>query len=360
MKLTLRTLLAFLDETVSQDDAAALRKKIKESKAIRELIERIRRVVSQPQLPAPHQSGKGLDANPNYPCEYIDSTLDPEKVAEFEKRAISSDALLAEIAEAHQILAQLSEIDEGVSGRLRNRLYKTTESIYRTNSEEPEMFPVIEDHASIQEEYEDAPEPPRSKPGFDLSPPSQPASHSDSRSQFSDIPPVQPPPVVSNPSPDRQFSIDARSDQTGQAAKTPPGSRKALEVVPSGKSGTAATAESTHSTSNVASRASMLPVILATACVTTLLVLIVVSFINRGNWQTAAQDTGLQNGKPQGELATSQAPLQTGDLEAAAPESPSTQPTEGDQPVDTEPATDKSQQGQPNAKDGDTEPDRDG
>ena len=222
MKLTLRTLLAFLDETVSQDDAAALRKKIKESKAIRELIERIRRVVSQPQLPAPHQSGKGLDANPNYPCEYIDSTLDPEKVAEFEKRAISSDALLAEIAEAHQILAQLSEIDEGVSGRLRNRLYKTTESIYRTNSEEPEMFPVIEDHASIQEEYEDAPEPPRSKPGFDLSPPSQPASHSDSRSQFSDIPPVQPPPVVSNPSPDRQFSIDARSDQTGQAAKTPP------------------------------------------------------------------------------------------------------------------------------------------
>lgn len=60
MRLTLRTLIAYLDQTIGKDDAAALRAKINDAESIRVLIERIKRVVSQPQLMAARSTGKGV------------------------------------------------------------------------------------------------------------------------------------------------------------------------------------------------------------------------------------------------------------------------------------------------------------
>lgn len=151
MRLTLRTLIAYLDQTIGKDDAAALRAKINDAESIRVLIERIKRVVSQPQLMAARSTGKGLGANPNYASEYLDSTLDVEQVPEFEKLVIGSDMLLAEICEAHQVLADIAGLDTSASARLKSRLYKTANEIYKAATEEPDVFPVIEDHASGRE-----------------------------------------------------------------------------------------------------------------------------------------------------------------------------------------------------------------
>lgn len=304
MKLTLRTLIAFLDGTVSDDDAAALRKKIKESEAIRELIERIRHVVSQSQLPALKVTANGLGANPNYPSEYLDSTLDLEKVAEFEKLAIGSDMLLAEVAEAHQILANLGEVDEGVSGRLRNRLYKTTESIYKEVGNEPEMFPVIEDHASIEEEYDDVgPRPQKPDSRFTLAPPRQKGDSQDLSSQIASDSMVAAPPVSRsaakpkaegvhlNPRPVIKPPVDDAVSPLSEKVSSPPIAPSAHPPVQS----------STSPPANNSAPTRILPIIVATACVTTLIVLIVVSILNRNqdakdpSQQVAAGDTSSDN-----------------------------------------------------------------
>lgn len=292
MKLTLRTLLAFLNETVSEDEAAALRKKIKESPAIRELIQRIRQVVSQPQLMAPRVLGKGLGADPNYAAEYIDNTLDLEQVAEFEKLTIGSDIFLAEIAEAHQILASLAEIDEGVSGRLRNRLYKATESVYKSDPDEPAMFPVVEDHASIQEEYDDVDASTKQKAKFVLAPPQQQPPRNDVESSQVARPPITAPPVVTQ---EDQLSIEQDDNSASEESLAPQRSAFTegnsqlgpLEEAAKPATPLAAPPKSPAAKPVAAPQPRLIPVILATACVTALIVLLVISFVNRDPEQTA-------------------------------------------------------------------------
>lgn len=287
MKLTLRTLLAFLDGTIGEDDAAALRKKIRESESIRDLIARIRSVISQPQLPAPKSKSGGMAGDPNLSSEYIDNSLDPELVAEFEKLTIGSDILLSEVAEAHQILAKLAEVDAGVSGRLRNRLYKATEAIYKAENDEPEMFPVIEDHSSIQEEYDDV-DTGKSHSGseFNLAPPvihKGPPIDDDPSGDSENIPPVAPPiDTASSPSTrSRRIDSPKKGFRTKDDATIPP-------RVQAQNTGTS-DPENEHKNQNKTGtpRARLLPVIFATACITALIVLAVMTFWNPNGNQVA-------------------------------------------------------------------------
>lgn len=107
MRLTLRTLLAWLDNLLSPQDQQVLGDKVAQSPDAARLIRRIRETVARGTLPAPRLDGSGLAHDPNKAAEYLDNTLEPDLLTEFEKVCIQSDVHLAEIAASHALLAEV-------------------------------------------------------------------------------------------------------------------------------------------------------------------------------------------------------------------------------------------------------------
>ncbi len=144
MRLTLRTLLAWLDDTLQPAEVRAIGKQVSESPFAQELSERIHRVTRQRRLSVPGSSGPdGCD--PNIVASYLDNDLDPEGVADYEKKCLTSDVHLAEVASVHQILSLLGQKVK-VPSEARARMYnlvKGRETVARrrtdsTNSQQRE------------------------------------------------------------------------------------------------------------------------------------------------------------------------------------------------------------------------------
>lgn len=144
MRLTLRTLLAWLDDTLPASEVREIGKQVSESPFAQELVERIHRVTRQRRLTVPSQNGPdGVDAN--LVAGYMDNELAPEEVAEFEKRCLKSDVHLAEVASVHQILSMIGHKAK-VPGEARWRMYrliKGPEVAVKPASERPAQ-PVAE------------------------------------------------------------------------------------------------------------------------------------------------------------------------------------------------------------------------
>lgn len=121
MRLTLRTLLAYLDDRLSPGNARELGQKIVQSPFATDLADRIRNVVRRRRLATDSKDHKSIDAN--LIAEYLDDQLTPELVALIEKEILESDHSLAEVAASHQILGLLSDPVE-ISDSLRGRLHK--------------------------------------------------------------------------------------------------------------------------------------------------------------------------------------------------------------------------------------------
>ncbi len=121
MRLTLRTLLAYLDDRLTSANARELGQKLAASPLATELAERIKAVVRRRRLADDAARQKTIDAN--LIAEYLDDQLTPELVALIEKEILASDHSLAEVAATHQILGLLSDPVEIESG-LRERLYQ--------------------------------------------------------------------------------------------------------------------------------------------------------------------------------------------------------------------------------------------
>jgi len=119
MRLTLRTLLAYLDDRLSSSNAREIGRKINGSPFAQELADRISTVVRQRRLAVPGRNVRTID--PNLIAEYLDDQLTPELVSRIEKEVLSSDYSLAEVAASHQILGLLADPVE-LNDRLRNRL----------------------------------------------------------------------------------------------------------------------------------------------------------------------------------------------------------------------------------------------
>lgn len=124
MRLTLRTMLAFLDDILDPNDAQEISHKINESKFATDLVQRIRQAVGNAQLSAPAPDGPGSGIDPNAVAEYLDNTLPPEKVPEFEKICLASDVHLAEVAACHQVLTLVFREHPEIVPELRERIYQ--------------------------------------------------------------------------------------------------------------------------------------------------------------------------------------------------------------------------------------------
>ena len=134
MRLTLRTLLAYMDDVLDPSDHEELGKKIEASEFATELIHRTRDVVRRLRLGTPDLESSDDDLHsgrvhwdPNLVAEYLDNTVDPEEVAEFERTCLDAgpqaDQQLAEVASCHHILAMVlgepAEVDETLRLRLQ-------------------------------------------------------------------------------------------------------------------------------------------------------------------------------------------------------------------------------------------------
>lgn len=122
MRLTLRTLLAYLDDTLDPVQTRQIGQKVAESETARELIDKLRKVARKRGINAPPVRGpEGADAD--LIAAYLDNDLDSEKVAELEERALHSDMLLAEIAACHQLLTIILSEPAKVPPTARQRMY---------------------------------------------------------------------------------------------------------------------------------------------------------------------------------------------------------------------------------------------
>ncbi|SMP46151.1 hypothetical protein SAMN06265222_10274 [Neorhodopirellula lusitana] len=123
MRLTLRTLLAYLDDMLEEEDTQILQAKIEESGLATELIARIRNSVDHRQIGVLSPDAIGPLENANVMSEYLDSTLAPEQIAEIERLCLESDISLAEAAACHQILTVVLGQPAQVNDALRQRIY---------------------------------------------------------------------------------------------------------------------------------------------------------------------------------------------------------------------------------------------
>jgi hypothetical protein len=123
MRLTLRTLLAYIDDTLDPIQAREIGRKVAESDVAQELIDRIKAVTRRRGLTVPPASGPDkIDANTV--AEYLDNDLSPEMIAEVEETALNSDVHLAEIAACHQILTLVLGEPASVPPVARQRMYE--------------------------------------------------------------------------------------------------------------------------------------------------------------------------------------------------------------------------------------------
>jgi hypothetical protein len=108
MRLTLRTLLAWLDGVLPEGEQLEIGAKVSASAAATPLVERIRGAVGRATIGAPRLDARGLADDPNSVAEYLDNTLPKDQLEGFERICIDSEMHLAEVAACHSLLAELA------------------------------------------------------------------------------------------------------------------------------------------------------------------------------------------------------------------------------------------------------------
>lgn len=124
MRLTLRTLLAYLDDTLPPAEARQIGLKVAENPPAQELVDRIKRVTRRRGLSTPPSGNEGSPSDPNTVAEFLSDALPADQVAAFEKTCLDSDVHLAEVASCHQILTLVLSEQIRVPPTARKRMYQ--------------------------------------------------------------------------------------------------------------------------------------------------------------------------------------------------------------------------------------------
>lgn len=123
MRLTLRTILAYLDDTLQPAQAREIGEKIAENKEATALVSQIREVLRRRRIGAPELAGPGSGPDPNLVAEYLENSLAPNQVVELERLTQHSDLHLAEIAACHKILTMVVGHPVDVSQEVKERMH---------------------------------------------------------------------------------------------------------------------------------------------------------------------------------------------------------------------------------------------
>lgn len=118
MRLTLRTLLAYLDDLLKPAEAREIGRRLSESEGAGAMAGRIRDVLRRRRIAAPPIDGQ---PDANVVAEYLDNLLPDADVENHERTCLASDEALAETAATHQILSLVMGKPVQVSDSLRER-----------------------------------------------------------------------------------------------------------------------------------------------------------------------------------------------------------------------------------------------
>src|SRR5262245_44960402 len=147
MRLTLRTLLAYLDDSLEPAQARIIGQKVAESEQARELVEHIKQVTRRRRITTPPTSGPGSKFDPNTIAEYLDNAVSPEQASEVEQICLASDVHLAEVAACHQILALVLGEPSLVPPTAKQRMYTLVKG--------PESIPFRKPAKMVSKEDQD-------------------------------------------------------------------------------------------------------------------------------------------------------------------------------------------------------------
>ncbi len=121
LRLTLRTLLSYLDDTLEPAQARVIGQKAAESDQAQELIKKIKEVTRKRRLTTPPPGPGGID--PNTIADYLDNEVTPEQSTEVEQICLASEVHLAEVAACHQILTLVLGEPALVPPSAKQRMY---------------------------------------------------------------------------------------------------------------------------------------------------------------------------------------------------------------------------------------------
>jgi hypothetical protein len=126
MRLTLRTLLAYLNQSnLNLRAIERIEAKVRETPAAAKLIEDLKRIASDPEIAALPPDCEEGQKDANWVAEYLDNALPDYHVESFEKLAFDSSLLLSEICGCHEILSAICRNETTLAPAvLRQRAYE--------------------------------------------------------------------------------------------------------------------------------------------------------------------------------------------------------------------------------------------
>jgi hypothetical protein len=146
VRLTLRTLLAYLDDTLDPGQTKLIGQKVAESDTAQELVARIKQVTRRRRLTTPIEAGPAGKIDPNTIAEYLDNVVSAEQQADIEQICLASDVHLAEVAACHQILTLVLGEPALVPPPAKQRMYGLVKG--------PEAIPYRKPPVRAEREHE--------------------------------------------------------------------------------------------------------------------------------------------------------------------------------------------------------------